>query len=566
MTETVADLFWSQLGPRRERAALLVRRHGTFQAVTWGELAEDVRRLAVALQQLGVRPGERVAHLAENRYEWIVADLALHSGGFIHVPFHVSLSREQIARQIEHCAARLILVSSHELATKLPGSGVAGGQELPVLVYDADARTACAGTCYWLPELLDAVGAASLQPVAQAPDTPATILYTSGTTGAPKGVVLSQRNLVSNARAMLTALPQTAADVRLLFLPLSHIFARTCDLYTWLGAGTLLALATNRDTAIADSAEVRPTVISGVPLFYDRVYRLCLAANRGHLRSVREILGDRLRLCCCGGAPLPASLYDFYAAQGLPILEGYGLTEASPVISASTPRAHRRGSVGPPLANVEIRIAADGEILTRGPHVMLGYDGDSLATADVLRDGWLHTGDLGRLDDEGFLYLVGRKKEILVTLGGKNVAPAVLESRLTEDPLIHQALVVGDGRKYLAALLVPDFEALPSELEHCGIEVLDRDTAVKDARVRAIFAARIRTRLSSLADHEQVTRFTLLRRPFSLEAEELTPKLSLRRAVIAARFAAEIAAMYDEPDEAPAPPRYSGAAVPSSDS
>jgi long-chain acyl-CoA synthetase len=255
-------------------------------------------------------------------------------------------------------------------------------------------------------------------------------------------------------------------------------------------------------------------------------------------------LGSAILRCCAGGAALPDYLYDYYHAQGVPLLQGYGLSESSPVITLSTTEHTRRGSCGRAIPGVEVRIADDGEILTRGPHVMPGYYENPQATAEVLKEGWLYTGDLGRMDNDGYLYITGRKKELIVTLGGKNIAPVYLESLLTQDPLILQAMVVGDGRPFLSALIVPNPDALKHEILSRGITVTSREKALAHPEVLYLYQQRIAERLAVVSHFEQVREFTLLSRGFSIEAGELTPKLTLRRKEIAAHFAAEIEAMY----------------------
>jgi long-chain acyl-CoA synthetase len=374
----------------------------------------------------------------------------------------------------------------------------------------------------------------------------ATILYTSGTTGEPKGVCLTHGNLVSNTFATLAMFTQYEDDMRLCFLPLSHIFARTCDLYTWIASGAQLALAENRETVIADAQAVHPTHISGVPYFYDRIFRaLCDAGKAETPGAVKALLGRQIRMCASGGAALPDHLFDFFQKQELPICQGYGLSESSPVITVNPPGAAKRSSAGRAIPGVEIRIADDGEILSRGPHIMRGYWNNEAATREAIdEDGWLHTGDIGRLDDDGYLFITGRKKEIIVTALGKKVAPVLVESLLTEDPLIIQAVVIGDDRSYLTALIVPHPENLKAEIIKRGIAVTSKEAALVHEEVVAMYTACIAQRLACLSQHEQVRKFTLISRGFSIESGEMTPKLSLRRKIIETNFAAEIAAMY----------------------
>jgi long-chain acyl-CoA synthetase len=548
---TIIDLFLRRVAERGAQPALVTKRTGQWRAESWNEVAEAVGRAAAGLVAAGIAAGDRVLQASENRHEWIVCDLAIQLAGAVHVPVHASLAGPQIAWQARHSGARLALISGTEQAAKLAARETDWPDEIPCYSFDP-AQASIAGRPVApfaeLPKNADAAQVSRLLTSAAEriqPAALATILYTSGTTGEPKGVMLTQNNLASNAVATVAAFGQTSEDMRLGFLPLSHVFARTCDLYTWLACGSRLALAVRRETVLEDCAAIRPTLINGVPYFFDVVRRkLALEGRAAEPGSLREILGGAIRYCCSGGAPLPDELFDYYHAQGVPLSEGYGLTETSPVISVSTPKATKRGCVGRPVPGVDVKIAPDGEILTRGPHVMAGYWRSPDATAEMIRDGWLHTGDLGALDDEGFLRITGRKKEIIVTAGGKNVAPVLLESLLTSDPLIAQALVVGDRRKCLGALIVPDPEVLKREIVARGISVWSKEQAVAHPAVRAIYKDCIERRLAGLSHYEQIGRFKILDRGFSIECEELTPKLSLRRKTIEEHFAAEIEAMY----------------------
>lgn len=531
-----------------DRVAIRFKHRGTPRQRTWREVVHEACQQAGTLRAAGVQTGDRVVQISENRYEWIIADLAIQIAQAIHVPVHAPLTGNQIAFQIRDSGARVVLLSTPEQAAKLD----AVAEQLP-----GDLRLFSFEPCslrgrpieLW-PEAGSDGHRAATDVLDAAidhltPDSLATILYTSGTTGEPKGVMLTQRNLTTNVVGTIAAFGMSPDDVRLSFLPLSHIFARTCDLYTWLAVGSQLALAESRETVVADCATIHPTILNGVPYFFDKLRRvLCDQGRDQEPGALRALLGNEIRHCCSGGAALPDHVFDFFWQQGVPLLQGYGLTETSPVISLSTPTHYRRSASGRALPGIEVRIADDGEILTRGPHVMPGYYKNERATAEVLRDGWFHTGDLGRLDGDGFLSITGRKKELIVTSGGKNIAPVYLETLLTEDPLILQALVVGDGRNYLAALLVPDMDNLRAELTSLGLPWSSADAALASARVRELYEQRVRTRLTGVSHYEQVRTFTLVSRGFSIEQGELTPKLSLRRDVIGRHFAAEIEAMY----------------------
>lgn len=540
---TLLSIFWDRAAHQRDVTALRFKRGDAFVPRTWGQVADDVLRAAALLQHHGVTAGQRVAQVSENRYEWVVADLAIAALGAIHVPIHATLSGRQIAWQLRDCAPRVILLSGPAQAEKLAAQTLPDGA--PVLAYDpCPSRGSGRDVACW-EEALQQVAPDSGAAIRRAsrrtadPETVATILYTSGTTGEPKGVMLTHGNFLSNAQATVSVFPRESGDVQLCWLPLSHVFARTCDLYTWIADGRVaLVLGGGRDTLLADCAAVQPTVLNGVPYFFDKVYRFVRdEQQRGNAVSPRDLLGGRIRLCCSGGAALPEHVARFFNDHGVRLLQGYGLTETSPVISINLDPS-RPASVGRPLPGVEVRIADDGEILTRGPHVMRGYWNRPDATAHTVRDGWLHTGDLGRLDEEGYLYITGRKKELIVTASGKNIAPVLIESLLLQDPCIQQVMVVGDGRNYLTALVVPDRERIARALDVAELSPGD------EPRVREFVAAVLRRQLRDLSQHEQIARFVLLEEPFTIDRGELTPTLKLRRDVIAQHYAQQIEAMY----------------------
>ncbi len=544
---TIPELFWNRIDASPEARAVYRYAEGTWQPLSWRAFAEEVVATAERLRRVGLKAGDRIAFYSENRYEWLVIDLAIQLIPAVHVPLHAPLTGAQARYQIDHSGASAVIVSGPELAARLEEAygelststhwfslepiGSAPWEKLETGSSGVDIRAA------------EELGRSVVDRVAS--NDLATILYTSGTTGEPKGVMLSQNNLATNALATAAAYPNVDQDgVRLCLLPLSHIFARLCDLYLWLVQGTSLAVARSRETVLEDCQALQPSWFNAVPYFFDKCYRILREQGKAEERgAVRRLFGGKIEYCCCGGAGLPEYLFDYYQSQDVPVLPGYGLTESSPVISVSRPDAVRRGASGKPIEGVEVRVAEDGEILTRGPHVMMGYYHDDEATASVIRDGWLYTGDYGRVDEDGFVYITGRKKEIIVTAGGKNMAPVLLESLLTQDPLIEQALVIGDGRKYLAALLVPNFTLLRQRVEsELGPDRVEG--MCEDEQVRQWYAEIVERQLASLSKYEQVRRFALLPRPFSIEKGEMTPKLSLRRSVIEEHFRDEIESLY----------------------
>ena len=543
---TIPDLFAQTVAARRDEPALGFILDGQLKWLTWHQVDAEARRLAAAVLAAGVEPGDRVAHVAENRREWVITDLALHLAGAVQVPIHVSLSGAQIAEQIADSGAKLAFVSTAELVGKVVESV---GKTVPFVV--------CEGTAFvgndelgvqLLRDFIAGVGdntTETLADVQSSSDELATILYTSGTTGVPRGVMLSQENLAGNAVAVTDTVGGDVRETRLCFLPLSHIYARTCDLYTWVYLGSRLAIAESRETILRDCQLVRPSVINGVPYFYQKVCdRVRAAGVDDETAALHKALGENLHRCFCGGAAISPGVEQWFAERGLPILAGYGLTETSPVVATQTSSAQRAGTVGRPLPGVDVRIADDCEILVRGPNVMLGYWQDDAATHDVVRDGWFHTGDLGGVDEDGYLAIGGRKKEICVLSTGKNVAPTWIESLLSASPFIEQVAVVGDGRSHLAALIVPCADVLRAEIRSRRICVWSRRRALRHPRVREIYAAEVARLLAGCAQEEQVHAFALLGRGFEVERGELTPKLSLRRNVIAEHFRDEIEAMY----------------------
>ena len=520
---TISDFFANSVARRGNELALGYVRAGELHWLTWQQVADQASQLAATLRVAGIAPGDRVAQVSENRWEWIITDLAIHLAGAVHVPIHITLSGEQIAEQITDSGARLVFVSSQPMLAKFVDLAPKG---ITYIIHDEQTegpRT---------PVGVQAARSPAPSPQPPAPATLATILYTSGTTGRSRGVMLSYGNLASNAAATAEAFGDDYPQRRLCVLPLSHIYARTCDLYTWLYRGSQLVLCESRETLARDLQLARPAALNAVPYIYQKIADRIRTGDGDHAQQLRDFFGGHIEHLNCGGAPLAPESEAWYAEQGLPVLLGYGLTETSPVIAASTPSSYRPGTVGRLLRDVEVRIAQDGEILTRGPQVMLGYWHDEEATAAAISNGWFHTGDLGMVDADGFLAIRGRKKELIVLSTGKKVAPTRVELLLTESPLIEQACVFGDNRCGLVALIVPSTTAQPP-----AGGLAQPQTAIDQ---QALYAAEITRCLASAAQEEQVHHFVLTDRPFSIDRGEMTAKLSLCRAVIARNFAPEI--------------------------
>ncbi|MEQ8209870.1 MAG: AMP-dependent synthetase/ligase [Lacipirellulaceae bacterium] len=525
--------------PAGDETALSTICAGQLSSVSWNQVAQDLVRWVRGLEHAGVKRGDYVALVAENSYPWILADLSLQAIGAVSVPLHSSLSFAQYRDLIRHSEAKFLLADTPTRASEI-------GEEAEV--ENCTFQEIEASTEQGTSELQEYTCQRNANDLA-------TILYTSGTTGQPRGVMLSFGNLVSNAVAVSDAVASNEQETRLAFLPFSHIYARTCDIGSWLYRGTHLVLAESRETILRDCQLCQPTTLNGVPYFYQKVADGIRAKGNEaekdpsrsatHCRSdaLRTAFGGKIRRLSCGGAGVAPETERFYEQCGLPILSGYGLTEASPVITATAKDEYKAGTVGKPIPGVDLKIDSDGELLVRSPGVMQGYWRDEAATAEVLRDGWLHTGDLAEWAGEN-LRIIGRKKEILVLNTGKKVVPTAIEQQLTGSPIIEQACVLGNGRKYLTAILVPTPERLKAEIRRQRLWVWSKRRAVTHPKIRDWFRQEIDRCLAQLAHHEQVAKFVIIPRGFSVELGELTPKLSLRRNVIEKNLHKEIESMY----------------------
>lgn len=548
---SLCDMHRSQSERFGSRIALRHPQDGLYHDISWSDYRSAADSATRGLIEIGVQPGDRVAILSENRFEWLIADHAILSTGAADVTLHAPLSESQVAFQVGHSGARGIIVSGQTQADKV----YAILDELPELEFLISFDPIEPGsdriqTLNWQELKHRASKTFQLEirnrEADLSTDSLATIIYTSGTTGNPKGVMLSHGNLLSNAAGTGEISYLEYDDVLLSWLPYSHIYARTVDHYLTSIHGITLALAESVDTLMDNLKQVEPTWLTSVPRVYEKVWSgVAQLEPKQQVEAIRTIFGTNMKQLSSGGAPLPKYIADGFEAAGLPLLEGYGLTESSPVIAFNNLYDYRLGSVGKTICDVEVRIADDGEIQTKGPHVMQGYWKNPNATAEAIVDGWLHTGDVGRLDADGFLYITDRKKDLFVTSSGKNIAPAELERILGRDEYIDQAVVYGDGRQFVSALIAPNFDKLNQVATEQGCRIVDDGDFITTPELLQLLGERVQDVMQQVSQPERVKRFLTLARPFQAADDELTATLKVRRRHIIAKYEQQLAALYE---------------------
>jgi long-chain acyl-CoA synthetase len=592
---TLNQLFYDAVERHDRPNALQVKVGGIYQPISHRTLAERVRRAGLGLRALGVPAGARVGILSENRPEWAIVDYACLTSGLTDVPLYPTLPAEQMQFILHDSGAVVVFVSTMEQARKimsiratLPALRwviafdhvVAPGVDLTLAALEERGAAAEGG---------DAAARYRDEALKASPDDLATIIYTSGTTGEPKGAMLTHGNIASNVAAVIRIIPTTGEDVSLSFLPLSHILERMFD-YFMFAMGVSIAYVESMDTIVQNIGEVRPTIVVAVPRVYEKIYARVLEnalsgsavkkriffwaravggrwtdavlsgrtpgaalraqhaiADRLVFSKLRARVGGRMRYFVSGAAPLAPEIHKFFYGAGLTILEGYGLTETSPVLTVNTPEHFRIGTVGRPIAGVEVKIAPDGEILARGPNVMKGYFNKPEATREALEpDGWFHTGDIGELDADGFLRITDRKKDIIVTAAGKNVAPQPIENEIKRNKYVSEAVMIGDKRKYPVVLIVPNFDQVEKWAKFKDIIYTNRRQLLAHPLVKAKMDKEVLGKLHGLGSFETPKKVGLLEHEFSIESGELTPTLKVKRRVVDKRYKAVIDALYEE--------------------
>ncbi|MSN27263.1 MAG: AMP-binding protein [Geobacter sp.] len=592
--KSIPDLLRTNASKFRERLALKYRKQGKYVTLSYAEYYERALMVSRGLKKLDIKPGDRVAILSENRAGWVIADMGILCARAVTVPIYPTNTPEQIEYMLNHSGARIVFVSGKflygqllKIKDSIPAVELVisferflGGTALPVCTF------------YQMSEIDTPISAEERMDLEAgidciAPEDMLTLIYTSGTTGVPKGVMLTHNNILTNIQYLTEqAGVITEDEVLLSFLPLSHILERTAGYYMTIFNGALLAFADSIEKVPENMIEVRPTLMVSVPRLFEKIYHRIYEnahqmpvikrnlfhwavdigkkfveakylhkqvpallgfkysiADRLVFSKVRAKFGGNMKLFCCGGAPLDKTINEFFWVIGIPIFEGYGLTETSPALCFNNFEHVRFGSVGVALAQTEFKIAQDGEILVRGPQVMPGYYNDPAATAEAIQDGWFKTGDIGHLDG-GFVYITDRKKELIITAGGKNIPPQPVENALKMDKYVTSAFVYGDRKPYLTALIVPNLERLLEFAKEKHIHYYVMDDLVMNEQVQKLFEQRIADINLRLAQYESIKKFVLLAHDFSIEGGELTPTLKLRRKIIYEKYKQKLEDLY----------------------
>jgi len=584
---SLPSMFFDQAARLGDKPFLWAKRDGRYRSVSWAQAARDVRRLALGLRSLGIARGDRVGLVSENRPEWIIADLAIMTAGAITVPTYVTHTVEDHRHVFANSGARAVFVSKPALSARVLAAANQVDSVHTVMAIEPAAGQASAVDLLSWEEML---ARGSEQPddsdetvAAIEPDDTACLIYTSGTGGIPKGVMTTHRNIIANCHGAHRVLEQLELgdEVFLSFLPLSHSYEHTAGEMFPISIGAQIYFAEGAETLAANMLEARPTIMTAVPRLYEtlhqrirlgverkgglsqKMFEQAVAIGRKRLGAERTRLGERLvdplldrtvrskvrvrfggrlKAMVSGGAPLNPEIGRFFLALGVTVLQGYGQTEAGPVITCNLPARIKIDTVGPPLDGVRLSIAEDGEILVAGDNVMKGYWHDPEGTAQVLEDGWLHTGDVGTIDEDGYLRITDRKRDFIKNSGGEMISPARIEGYLTLEPEISQVMVFGDRRPYLVAVVVPDPEFVAAYAE--GEVPADMSAlAVDPGFTRAIGAAVSRVNLT-LMPSERVRRFVVAAEAFSIANGQMTPTLKIKRHVIRERYGAALDALY----------------------
>ena len=591
--ETCVERFFKRVRTNPDVPAYFSKQNGTYQASTWGEVGKQVESFAKGLISLGFREGQTLAILSNNRPEWLIAAISAQSSHGVCTGIYNSCSPEEILHLLSHCEAPLVVVENGKrfreqikpILSQLPNLS-------KIILIESDdiehsdqiitfSQVIEKGTCIASKVLTERTARIR-------PEGVATLIYTSGTTGPAKAVMLSHRSIYWTVSTCVKIFELGEADRMISYLPLAHIAEQMFSLYVPIYSGMNLYFAESMDKLPENLKEVQPTLFFGVPRVYEKFHAKIAPklesatglqahilrfaqksaqtywnydhrnlpiplVTRSKIALARQLVFNKLktliglkqvRVCVSGAAPLSKEIVSFFTGLDLPIYEVYGQSEDCGPTTFNIPRATRLGTVGKPLPGLQVKIESDGEICVKGPNVFKGYLKDEVATAETLKDGWLHSGDIGHLDEEGYLHVTDRKKDLLITAGGKNISPQNLEGMLKQIPFVNLAVVIGDQKKYLSALLTPNPEALSLFAKENALEVSDVADLVKHPKILSELQNRINQINQTLATVEQIKRFNLLPQDFSIENGELTPTMKIKRKVINSRYQEQIAALY----------------------
>ncbi len=584
----------SEYGNMEGKFLLKLKTDGLYKGITYREFKEQTELFAYGLNSLGLKRNDKISIISENKPEWVYADMAMQMLGIINVPLYPSLTSDSIEYILNDSESKAIIVSTSFQLNKVLKINKNCKHLQHIIIFNEDDEGSSENNVLTFKRVQEQ--GKNLQN--NKPDflkksseeiqenDICTIIYTSGTTGEPKGVILTHKNIISNVIGALEVFPINHNDVFLSFLPLCHIFERMAGYYTAFAAGATIYYAESIEKVATNLQEAKPTLMTSVPRFFERMQsrilknvetqsptkqkifhwavetgkRMAIAKKKGSVpitlslkhkiadrlvfKKLRERTGGRLRFFISGGAALSKDLGEFFEAVGIQIVEGYGLTESSPVISANRPDDYKFGTVGKPIPGVEVKIASDGEILARGPNIMQGYFKKKKETDETIINGWLHTGDIGVFDQEGFLMITDRKKHLFKTSAGKYIAPTPIENIFLTSKFIDQFMLIGDRRMFLSALIVPDYEALKEYADAHKIPYANESELTKDERIYKLIEDDMLKLQKKLANYERVRKFALLDKPFTIETGEITPSLKIKRKVVEEKYGNLIEKMY----------------------
>ena len=592
MADTLAQVVLDTVKNYPKPDFMLYKKEGRYQPVSTEEFGRRVKHLCLGLRDLGLQKGDKVVILSENRPEWVITDHANLCLGVSTVPIYTSLVPEQIKYIIDDSDAKAVVVSCEDLWKRVEAvkPSLTKVRHYITFLDEAPEGVLTFNDVLEQGRKLDDQNPGLFESLVNAvkPEDEASLIYTSGTTGVPKGVILTHANFLSNVKTVVSIFDFTPRDTVLSFLPLSHVLERMAT-FAYVYCGMHIGYAESVESVGENLLEIRPTLMVSVPRVFEKIYAKVMdnvlssstlkkrifywalkvgkeygrrqvnketipgglqrKRNLAHKLVYSKIIektGGRVRFFVSGGAPLSKDIAEFFYALGLVIMEGYGLTETSPVISANTFENIRFGTVGKPIPGVEVKIAEDGEILTRGPHVMKGYYKKEADTREAFGGGWFHTGDIGHIDKDGFVVITDRKKDIIVTAGGKNIAPQPIENILKTNPYISNAVVIGDRRRFVCALIVPNFEKLEKYAQSSHIPFANRAELIGNEQVVNFLKAEVDRSTPNLAQYERIKRIALLDRDFEIEKGEMTPSLKVKRRIVEQKYKAVLDALYEQ--------------------